>query len=81
MEETIEELKKKIEELQERITTLMEIKDAENMIDNSYNALQSLPTTEKQLQDFILNDDWTPTDEEEWTRVSYKNHHPKNRSQ
>ena len=36
MEETIKELKKKIGKLQERITRLMEIKGAENVIDVSY---------------------------------------------
>ena len=72
MKETIEELKKKIEELQVRITTLTNIKDAENIIDSSYNALQSTPMTEEQLQDLIMTDAWTITDEEKWTQVSYK---------
>ena len=73
MEKTLQELKKKIKEFQERITTLMEIKDDENMIDVSYNALQSLAIPlESELQDYMVND-WKITDENDWLEVVYKN--------
>ena len=52
---------------------LMEIKDAENMIDVSYNTLQSLAIPlESELQDSMVND-WTITDENDWLEVVYKN--------
>jgi hypothetical protein len=46
------------------------------MIDVSYNALQSQPMTENQLQDLILMDNWTPTDEEKWTQISCRKSSP-----